>query len=69
MVIVVGGYVLPSLLAALVIALPRLGPSLAAAAGALMAAGQVFAKAAVILKAGQLRPVSLTLPPLQRRSP
>ncbi len=69
LVIVVGGYVLPSLLAALAIALPRLGPSLAAAAGALMAAGQVFAKAAVILKAGQLRPVSLTLPPLQRRSP
>ena len=67
LVIVVGGCALPSLLAALAIALPRLGPSLAAAAGALMAAGQVSAKAALILKAGQLRPISLTLPPLQRR--
>ena len=69
LVIVVGGYLLPSLLAALAIALPRLGPPMAAAAGALMAAGQVSAKAALILKAGQLRPISLTLPPLHRRSP
>jgi hypothetical protein len=34
-----------------------------------MIAGQASVKAALILKAGQLRPISLTLPPLQRRSP
>jgi hypothetical protein len=34
-----------------------------------MLAGQVSMKAALILKAGLLRPVSLALPPLQRRSP
>lgn len=67
--IIVGGYVLPSLLAALAVALPRLGPPLATVAGALMVAGQVSVKAALVLQAGQLRPISLMLPPLQRRSP
>jgi hypothetical protein len=33
-----------------------------------MVAGQVALKSALILKAGQLRPISLTLPPLHRRS-
>jgi DMSO reductase anchor subunit len=66
--IVLGGYALPSLCAALAVALPRLGPPLAATAGGLMIAGQVYVKAALVLKAGQLRPISLTLPPLQRRS-
>ncbi|HWC03586.1 MAG TPA: hypothetical protein VHF87_12580 [Methylomirabilota bacterium] len=65
---VVGGYALPSLLGALAIALPRSAPALAAAAAALMVAGQVALKSALILKAGQLRPISLTLPPLHRRS-
>jgi DMSO reductase anchor subunit len=67
--IVVGGCVLPSLLAALAIALPGFGTPFAAAAGALIVAGQASMKATLILKAGQLRPISLTLPPLQRRSP
>jgi hypothetical protein len=67
--IILGGHVLPSLCAALAVALPPLGPPLAATAGALMLAGQVSMKAALILKAGLLRPVSLALPPLQRRSP
>ena len=67
--IVVGGYVLPALFAALAVALPRLGPPLAAAAGTLMVAGQASMKATLILKAGQLTPISLTLPPLPRRSP
>jgi formate-dependent nitrite reductase membrane component NrfD len=67
--IVVGGCVLPSLLAAVAVALPRFGPPLAAAAGALMVAGQGLAKAVLVLRAGHLRPISLTLPPLPRRSP
>jgi hypothetical protein len=69
LVIVAGGCVLPALLAALAIARPRLGPPLAAAAGALMIAGQAFAKAALIRQAGQLRPIALALPPFPRRSP
>jgi hypothetical protein len=68
LVVLVGGGVLPALLAALAVALPPFGPPLAAVAGALMVAGQAAAKAALILQAGQLRPVSLTLP-LPRRSP
>jgi hypothetical protein len=67
--IVGGGGALPALLAALAIALPRLGPPLAAAAGALMIGGQVAVKAALIRQVGQLRPIWLTLPPLHRRSP
>ena len=65
--IVVGGYALAALLAALAIALPPVEPLLAATAGVLMVAGQVAVKSALILQAGQLRPVSLALPPLQRR--
>lgn len=65
--IVVAGYALSSLLAALAIALPWIAPPLAAAAGVLMLAGQVAVKGTLILQAGQLRPISLTLPPLQRR--
>jgi DMSO reductase anchor subunit len=67
--IVVGGHALPSLLAALAIALPRGGAPLATAAGVLMIAGQLSLKATLILTAGQLRPISLTLPRLPRRSP
>jgi len=66
--IVVGGCALPALLAALAIALPRLGPLLAGAAGVLMVAGQVSMKGTLIRKAGQLRPISLPSERLQRRS-
>jgi formate-dependent nitrite reductase membrane component NrfD len=67
--IVVAGHVLPSLLAALAVALPGLGPLLATAAGALMIGGQITAKDVLIREAGQLRPVSLTLPPRPGRTP
>jgi formate-dependent nitrite reductase membrane component NrfD len=59
LVVVVGGYLVPSFLAALAIALPRLGPVCAAAAGALMVTGQAWMKAALIRQAGQLRPITL----------
>ena len=65
---VVGGYLVPSLLAALAIALPPSGRPLAALAGVLMVAGQVAMKATLIRKAGQLRPISLPSERLQRRS-
>jgi formate-dependent nitrite reductase membrane component NrfD len=69
LVMVVGGYLLPSLLAALAVALPPLGPALATAAGALMVAGQAWMKAALIRQAGQLRPITLPSERLHRRSP
>lgn len=66
---IVGGYLVPSLLAALAVALPPLGRPLAALAGVLMVAGQASMKATLIRKAGQLRPISLPSERLQRRSP
>jgi DMSO reductase anchor subunit len=65
----VGSYLLPSLAVALAIAVPALGRPLAAAAGLLLVAGQVGTKAALIRKAGQLRPITLPAEQLQRRSP
>lgn len=65
---IVGGYLVPSLLGALAVALPPLGRPLAAVAGILMVAGQVSMKATLIRKAGQLRPISLPSERLQRRS-
>jgi DMSO reductase anchor subunit len=67
-VAIVGGYLVPSLLAALAIALPPFGRPLAALAGVLMVAGQVSMKTTLIRKAGQLRPISLPSERLQRRS-
>lgn len=67
-VAIVGGYLVPSLLAALAIALPPLGRPLAVLAGVLMVAGQVSMKTTLIRKAGQLRPISLPSERLQRRS-
>jgi hypothetical protein len=64
----VGSYLLPSLLVALAIAVPSLGRPLAAAGGLLMVAGQVATKAALIRKAGQLRPITLPRERLERRS-
>jgi hypothetical protein len=64
----VGSYLLPSLAVALAIAVPALGRPLAAAAGLLMVAGQVATKAALIRKAGQLRPITLPRERLERRS-
>jgi formate-dependent nitrite reductase membrane component NrfD len=64
----VGSYLLPSLGVALAVAVPALGQPLAAAAGVLMVAGQVATKAALIKKAGQLRPITLPRERLDRRS-
>jgi DMSO reductase anchor subunit len=68
-VAVVGGCLVPSLLAALAIALPPFGRPLAALAGVLMVAGQASMKATLIRKAGQFRPISLPSERLQRRPP
>jgi DMSO reductase anchor subunit len=67
--IVVGGALLPGVLAALAIALPRLAPLLAGLAGALMVGGQALTKAVLVLEAGQLRAISLPRERVQRRSP
>jgi DMSO reductase anchor subunit len=64
----VGSYLLPSLVVALAVAVPALGQPLAAGAGVLMIAGQVATKAALIKKAGQLRPITLPRERLDRRS-
>jgi DMSO reductase anchor subunit len=69
LVMVVGGYLLPSFLAALAITMPSLGPALAVAAGALMVTGQAWMKAALIRQAGQLRPITLPAERLRRGSP
>jgi DMSO reductase anchor subunit len=64
----VGLYLLPSFVVALAIAVPPLGRPLAAAAGLLMVAGQLATKAALIRRAGRLRPITLPAERLQRRS-
>lgn len=66
--IVGGGYLAPFLCAALALALPGVAVPAATLAGALMIAGQALAKTALILTAGQLRPVTLTTLRLERRS-
>jgi len=62
------GYGLPLLLGLLALAASAVaGPALALA-GALLIAGQVYAKARLILAAGQLRPITLAIVPSRRRS-
>ena len=62
------GYGLPLVLGLIALAAPVVtGPALALAA-ALLIGGQVYAKARLILVAGQLRPVTLTLAVSKRRS-
>ncbi len=62
------GYGLPLLIGLLALAAPATaGPALGLA-GALLIAGQVYAKARLILAAGQLRPVTLAIVPSRRRS-
>lgn len=67
--IVGGGYLVPSLLGALAIALPMVAWPLAAASAALMIASQIYLKAVLILRAGELRPITLPNLRLTRRSP
>lgn len=62
------GYGLPLLLGLLALAAPAAaGPALGLA-GALLITGQVYAKARLILAAGQLRPITLAIAPSRRRS-
>jgi hypothetical protein len=63
------GYLLPSLAAALAVAVPPLGRPLAVGAGLLMVAGQVATKAALLRRAGQVRAITLPAEQLERRSP
>lgn len=62
------GHGLPLFLGLLALAVPAVaGPTLALA-GALLVAGQIYAKARLIRAAGQLRPIALTIVPSKRRS-
>jgi len=62
------GYGLPLLFGLVALAAPAVaGPALGLA-GALLIAGQVYAKARLILAAGQLRPITLAIVPSRRRS-
>jgi hypothetical protein len=62
------GYGLPLLLGLLALAAPAVAHPLLGVAGALLVAGQVYAKARLILAAGQLRPITLAIVPSRRRS-
>lgn len=66
--IVGAGYVAPFLLLALAIALAGGALPTVTLAGALMIWGQIHAKSALILTAGQVRPVTLANLSLERRS-
>ena len=62
------GYGLPLLFGLVALAAPAVaGPALGFA-GALLIAGQVYAKVRLILAAGQLRPITLAIVPSRRRS-
>jgi anaerobic dimethyl sulfoxide reductase subunit C (anchor subunit) len=67
--IVAGGHLLPLALIALALALPGVADGTAAIAAVLMIAGQIDAKRVLILKAGDLRPITLPHLRLSRRSP
>jgi anaerobic dimethyl sulfoxide reductase subunit C (anchor subunit) len=62
------GYVAPVALLVLGLALPQWAPAPTALAVTLVIAGQIRAKSALILAAGQLRPVTLATLTLPRRS-
>jgi DMSO reductase anchor subunit len=66
--IVGAGYLAPSLLLALGVAVPALAPPLAAAGAGCVIVGQLYAKAGLVLRAGHLRPITLAHPRLERRS-
>ncbi|HEU5320095.1 MAG TPA: hypothetical protein VFX28_04785, partial [Methylomirabilota bacterium] len=60
------GYLLPWIIVALAVALPPMAPTVPVA-GALMIAGQAWAKWLLILVVADLRPVTLGTLKLQRR--
>lgn len=62
------GHGLPLLLGLVALAAPAAAGPLLGFAGALLIAGQVYAKARLILVAGQLRPITLAIVPSRRRS-
>jgi len=62
------GHGLPLLLGLLALAAPAVARPLLGVAGALLIAGQVYAKARLILAAGRLRPITLAIVPSRRRS-
>jgi DMSO reductase anchor subunit len=62
------GYGLPLLLGLLALAAPAVAGPLVGLAGALLVAGQGYAKARLILAAGHLRPITLALARSRRRS-
>lgn len=62
------GYGLPLLLGLLALAAPAVAGPLVGLAGALLVAGQGYAKARLILAAGHLRPITLALALSKRRS-
>ncbi len=65
--IVGGGYIWPFLFSALAWAMPAVAAPALYAAGALMIAGQLYAKTRLILGAGLLRPITLATLRLDRR--
>ncbi len=67
--IVGGGYLVPIALVVLARVVPAAGGPALYLAGALMLAGQLYAKTLVILKAGSLRPITLGTLRLDRRLP
>ncbi|MBI2528311.1 MAG: dimethyl sulfoxide reductase anchor subunit [Candidatus Rokubacteria bacterium] len=67
-VILAAGYLAPLLLGTLAVTLPTGGAGALALGAILMVAGQVYAKAELILTAGQLRPITLANLTLRRRT-
>jgi formate-dependent nitrite reductase membrane component NrfD len=63
------GHALPLVLVGLALLVPLAAAPALGLAGALLIAGQVYAKARFILAAGQLRPITLAIAPSRRRSP
>lgn len=63
------GYGAPVLLGLLALAAPAIAAPTLGLAGALLIAGQLYAKARLILAAGHLRPITLAIAPSRRRSP
>ncbi len=61
------GHGLPLLLIPLALAAPAVAAPALGLGGALLVAGQVYAKARLILAAGQLRPITLAIAPSRRR--
>jgi len=64
-----GGLLLPLGVLVVALAAPAIAGPAAGLAGALMVAGQVYAKRELILEAGQLRPITVAHLRLSRRSP